>query len=116
MARYRPIDRKHLGETGEDDNAGKLPGWSGITAGSVNTNYLLETSRGKFLLRIDEVKNELDVKRELDLILFLRKHAFPCPQPLADVRNHHYREFGGKYVTLYRWIDGKPALGDRLTP
>jgi homoserine kinase type II len=116
MAVYTPIDKKHLSEIAEDYNLGKLSACTGITAGSVNTNYLLETSRGKILLRIDEVKNELDVKRELDLILFLRKHAFPCPQPLADIRNHHYRELSGKYVTLYRWIDGKPALGDRLTP
>ena len=53
--------------------------------GSVNnSNYCLETPRGRYLLRIDEVKGELDVKRELDLLLYLRKHGFPCPQPLAD--------------------------------
>jgi homoserine kinase type II len=68
MAVYTPIDKKHLSEIAEDYNLGKLAACAGITAGSVNTNYLLETSRGKFLLRIDEVKNELDVKRELDLI------------------------------------------------
>ena len=61
MAVYTPIDKKHLTEIVEDYNLGKLGSCTGITAGSVNTNYLLETSRGKFLLRIDEVKNELDV-------------------------------------------------------
>ena len=39
---------------------------------------------GSISLRIDEVKGELEVKRELDLLLFLRKHGFPCPQPIAD--------------------------------
>ena len=55
-------------------------------AGLGEHNYCLETPRGRHLLRIDEVKGELDVKRELDLLVYLRKHGFPCPQPLADRR------------------------------
>ena len=41
MAAYTPIDKKHLSEIAEDYNLGKLASCAGITAGSVNTNYLL---------------------------------------------------------------------------
>ena len=84
MAVYTELDKHEVAEVVEDYGLVKLIAATGIPSGSVNTNYLLETARGKHLLRVDEVKGELEVKRELDLLLFLRKHGFPCPQPLAD--------------------------------
>ena len=95
MAVYTELDKRELAEIVEDYGLVKLLGATGIPNGSVNTNYLLETARGKHLIRIDEVKSELEVKRELDLLLFLRKHGFPCPQPLADRKGRHYREAAG---------------------
>jgi len=92
----------------------KLIGVSGIPNGSVNTNYRLETMRGRHLLRIDEVKGELDVKRELDFLVYLRKHGFPCPQPIADRKGRLYRESGGKCLSVYRWLDGQLVPADRL--
>jgi len=84
MAVYTQLDERDLSEIVEDYGLVKVTAAKGIPAGSVNTNYLLETPRGKHLLRVDEVKGELDVKRELDLLLFLRKHGFPCPQPVPE--------------------------------
>ena len=105
MAVYTVLDKRELAEVVEDYGLVKLNAATGVANGSVNTTYLLETPRGKHLLRVDEVKGELEVKRELDLLLFLRKHGFPCPQPLADRKGRHYREFGGKCLSLYRWYD-----------
>src|SRR5437763_833073 len=93
----------------------RLSGSASLVTGAVNTSYLLETTRGKHLLRIDEVKSELEVKRELDLLLFLRKHGFPCPQPVADRKGRHYREVNGKCLTLYRYVDGHTVSPARLT-
>src|SRR5690348_13159287 len=92
MAVYTVLDKRELAEVVEDYGLVKLNAANGVANGSVNTTYLLETPRGKHLLRVDEVKGELEVKRELDLLLFLRKHGFPCPQPLADRKGRHYRE------------------------
>ncbi|MBI4518227.1 MAG: homoserine kinase [Deltaproteobacteria bacterium] len=77
--------------------------------GSVDTHYLLETAKGKFVLKIDEVKSEIEVKREQDLFAFLRKHGLPCPVPLADRNNRHYRDRGGKPLSVYRHIEGRVA-------
>ncbi|MGH9389126.1 MAG: homoserine kinase, partial [Vicinamibacteria bacterium] len=62
-----------------------------------------------------EVKGELEVKRELDLLLFLRKHGFPCPQPVADRKGRYYRESGGKCLSVYRYYDGRIVRPERLT-
>lgn len=115
MAVYTPIDRKELAEIIQDYGLGKLGTVKGIPAGSVNTNYVIETTKGKQLLRIDEVKHELDVKREIDLLLFLRKYGFPCPQPTPDRAGRYYREVGGKYLTLYKWIEGRHVPVAKLT-
>jgi len=115
MAVYTVLDRRELAEIVEDYGLVKLLATSGIPAGSVNTHYLLETPRGKHLLRVDEVKGELEVKRELDLLLFLRKHGFPCPHPLADRKGRYYRELAGKCVSVYRYYDGHLVRPERLT-
>jgi homoserine kinase type II len=52
------------------------------------------------------IKSEGEVKREIDLLLFLRKHGFPCPEPVPDRKGRHYRDCGGKCLSLYRYIDG----------
>jgi homoserine kinase type II len=115
MAVYTELDKRELAEIVEDYGLVKLLGVSGIPSGSVNTNYLLETARGKHLLRVDEVKGELEVKRELDLLLFLRKHGFPCPQPVVDRKGRHYRESAGKCVSVYRYYDGHVINMQRVT-
>jgi homoserine kinase type II len=115
MAVYTELDRHELTEITEDYGLVRLLASSGIPSGSVNTNYLLETARGRHLLRVDEVKGELEVKRELDLLLFLRKHGFPCPQPLADRKGRYYRETGGKCFSVYRYYDGHVVPSERLT-
>jgi homoserine kinase type II len=114
MAVYTVLDKRALADIVEDYGLVKLITANGISSGSINTHYLLETPRGKHLLRVDEVKGELDVKRELDLLLFLRKHGFPCPQPLADRKGRLYREVDGKCLSVYRYYDGHVAHAERL--
>jgi homoserine kinase type II len=115
MAVYTVLDKRQLAEIVEDYGLVKLLGASGIPSGSVNTHYLLETARGKHLLRVDEVKGELEVKRELDLLLFLRKHGFPCPQPITDRKGRHYRESHGKCLSVYKYFDGRVVRPERLS-
>src|SRR4029077_20559197 len=115
MAVYTVLDKRELAEIIDDYGLLKLNASTGVVTGSVNMTYLLETPRGKHLLRVDEVKGELEVKRELDLLLFLRKHGFPCPQPLADRKGRHYREVGGKCLSVRRWYDGHVLREDRMT-
>src|SRR5437879_11854065 len=102
MAVYTELDRHELTEITEDYGLVRLLSSSGIPSGSVNTNYLLETARGRHLLRVDEVKGALEVKRELDLLLFLRKPGLPCPQPLADRKGQSYRQEGRTVFSVQR--------------
>src|SRR5437870_3904439 len=106
MAVYTQLSKREASELVADYGLPKLLSVKPVPEGSVNTHYLLETIKGKFVVKIDEVKSELEVKRELELLLFLRKHGLPCPVPLADQRGRHYRDWGGKHLSVYRYIDG----------
>jgi len=107
MAIYTILKRKTLAQFVENFALGKLLKFSGIPAGSVNTHYLLETSKGKFFLKIDEVKDRQEARREIDLLLYLRSRRFSCPAPLPDKEGVYLLEYEGKVVSIYPYIAGK---------
>ena len=115
MAVYTFLDRRHLVQLADDYGLGKLQSSNGVPAGSVNTHYRLDTAKGRYFLKIDEVKSEIEVKREIDLLLFLRKHGFPCPQLIVDRKGRQYRELGGKCLSLYKFIDGHAREATELS-
>jgi homoserine kinase type II len=115
MAVYTALSKREAVDLAADYGLPKLLAVRPIREGSVNTHHLLETARGKFVVKIDEVKSELEVKRELDLLLFLRKHGLPCPVPLADRRGRYCRDWGGKLLSVYRHIDGHTVPPEKLT-
>ena len=116
MAAYTHLTKKDANALAADYGLPKVLSVRAVREGSVNTHYLLETVRGKFIVKIDEVKSEIEVKRELDLLLFLRKHGFPCPVPLADRRGRHCRDWDGKQLSVYRYIDGHSVDPEDLSP
>jgi homoserine kinase type II len=115
MAVRTDLKKKEASELAADYGLPKLIAVRPIREGSVNTHVLLETVKGRFLVKIDEVKSEIEVKRELDLLLFLRKHGFPCPAPLADRRGRHCRDWGGRQLSVYRHVDGRTVAAEDLT-
>src|SRR5229473_6477748 len=116
MAVYTELSKTFLEELVDDYSFGRISNVVGIPEGSVNTNYLLETAKGKFLVRIDEVKGESEVRREIDLLAFLRKHTFPCPHPLQDRMGRFYRDYDNKCVSIYRYHEGRVVPAGRLRP
>lgn len=116
MAVYTQLSKREASEIAADYGLPKLAAAKPVREGSVNTHYLLETIKGKFIVKIDEVKSELEVKRELDLLIFLRKHGLPCPVPLSDLRGRHCRDWGGKLLSVYKFIDGHTVVPEHITP
>ncbi len=116
MAVYTELTKPFLKELADDYGLGRVTSFSGIPEGSINSNYLLETAKGRFLLRIDEVKGENELKRELDLLTFLRKHSFPCPHPMQDRMGRFYRTLNHKCVSMFRFHEGRVLIPERLKP
>lgn len=115
MAVYTVLDRKTVGHLVKPYGLGKLLKVTGVPAGSVNTHYLLETSKGKFFLKIDEVKSESEARRELDLLLFLHTAGFPCPKPCIDRQGRYLHNYDSKIVSISPYLSGKALPEAGLT-
>src|SRR5213594_3927013 len=115
MAIYTVLHKRDCARIADEFGLGDLISYTGVRNGSVNTHYLLETKRGRFFLKIDEIKSELEVKQELELLLYLRKQGCPCPQPLKSKKAKHYHEFHGKYLSVSRYLDGTELPLEGLT-
>ncbi len=116
MAVYTEPAKTFLTSLAEDYGFGRIAKVVGIPEGSVNSNFALETTRGRFLLRIDEVKSEAEVRREMDLLSFLRKHSFPCPHPLQDRTGRFYRDYESKCAAVFRYYEGRVIPPTKLRP
>ena len=110
MAAQTILEKRYLTQIADDYGFGKAQGMVVVPAGSINTHYRLDTAKGRYFLRLDEEKSEMEVKRELDLLLYLRKHGFPCPQLIADRKGRQYREL--HEVLIFRVMG---TTGERAT-
>ena len=115
MAIYTVLDRKAVSSLVRDYGLGRLSVVQGVPAGSVNTHYYIEAAKGKYVLRIDEMKAHAEAQREIDLLIFLRKHGVPCPRPVTDKNGQHLRDYEGKPVSLYHNLPGKGFSAATLT-
>jgi len=116
MAIYTPLSKREAAWIVEEFGLGDLNSYTGIRNGSVNTHYLLEAKRGRFFIKIDEVKSEVEVKQELELLFYLKRQGFPCPQPIKSKSGKYYHELRGKFFSVSRYLDGVELPLEALTP
>ncbi len=114
MAAYTELSKPFLKELADEYGLGRVSNAAAIPEGSVNSNYVIEAAKGKFLLRIDEVKSENELKREIDLLSFLRKHSFPCPHPMQDRMGRFHRPYNNKCVSLFKYQEGRLLPAHKL--
>jgi homoserine kinase type II len=115
MAIYSQLGKKEITKIADEFALGEISSYYGIKNGSVNTHYLIETKRGRYFAKLDEVKSELEVKQELDLLFHLRKQNFPCIQPLKSKTGRFYIEVQGKCLTVSRLLEGSEVPVESLT-
>ena len=116
MAIYTTLTKKEILNIADEFLLGDLVSFTGVKNGSVNTHYFIETKKGKFFAKIDEVKGELEVKQELDLLLHLRKQNYPCNQPQKTKTGRFTIDLQGKCLTVTRYIDGVELPVNSITP
>ncbi len=79
----------------------------GIAEGVENSNYLVETTAGRFILTIYErrVRQE-DLPYFLDLMQWLAQHGFPSAEPMAGRDGAICRQIRGKPAALVQFLNG----------
>jgi homoserine kinase type II len=89
-----------------------------LRAGSVNSNFRLETAAARsFFLRVYEEQELAGARRELGMIEELARLGIPTPAPLELVSGAgRVAEHAGKPVGLHPWVEGEILCSARITP
>jgi len=81
--------------------------FKGIAEGVQNSNYLLETTRGRFILTLYEERVETEyLPYFLDLLTHLADHALPVPRPIRDRTGVALQTLCGRPACLIEFLTG----------
>lgn len=78
-----------------------------FTAGAVQTNFLLQTIKGKFVFRYYENRSKNSVLFESDLIKHLTDNNYPCPAQFENKHGKFVGTYKGKPFIIFEFVEGK---------
>ncbi len=108
MAVYTQITEDELGAFVAGYDLGGLVRFSGIQAGVENSNFLLETGRGRRILTIYEKRvDPADLPFFLGLMGHLAERGVPCPLPVSDREGQALRRLKGKPAAVVSFLEGR---------
>ncbi|HNH24889.1 MAG TPA: phosphotransferase, partial [Accumulibacter sp.] len=98
MSVFTEISAVEVGHWLEKYTLGALRALTGIAEGVQNSNFFLDTTRGRYVLTVFEQSPEETLPFHLALLAHLAGRGIPCPQPIAD-----------RHGLLLSRLQGKPA-------
>ena len=107
MAIYTKLSENVLKEFFSKYNLGKLVNYNGIQDGIENTNYFVQTDKGKFILTIYEKRvEEQDLPFFMGLMRNLFDSNFPSPEPLINKNGNYITEIANKKAAVVSFLNG----------
>lgn len=110
MAVYTDITDDELAGFLDAFDLGAPLAFKGIAEGVENSNFLLETETGRYILTVYEKRVD---RRELpyfiDLMLWLAGRGYACPVPVADRAGRTLGEIRGKPCAIVTFLNGLSA-------
>ena len=108
MAIYTKLDKEKVVSIISNYNLGNMNNYQGIKEGIENTNYLVETDKGKYILTIYEKRvNKDDLPFFSKLMEELSNKKFICPKPILNKNNKYISDLGSKKFMLVSYLEGK---------
>jgi homoserine kinase type II len=125
VAVYTDVVAEELGAFLADYDVGELLAYKGIAEGVENSNFLVHTSRGYFILTLYERRVAAeDLPFFLGLMEHLHARGISCPQPVKNKHGEVLGRLAGRPAAMVTFLDGmwirRPspvhcgALGDAL--
>ncbi len=115
MAVYTPLPKSALEQAASAFGLGALRSAEGVPQGSINTNYRLQTDRGRFFLRHTTARGEPELRFEAALLAHLAEAQFPAPRPLPTRDGAPFIALEGGRVSVFDYLAGEELTRDRLT-
>jgi homoserine kinase type II len=107
MAVYTDVGAEELAAHLASYDIGELLAYKGIAEGVENSNFLLHTSRGNFILTLYEKRvSAADLPFFLDLMEHLASRGITCPQPVKDRQGKMLGTVAGRPAAIVTFLDG----------
>ena len=107
MAIYTKLSENNLKDFFSKYNLGKLLNYKGIKEGIENTNYFIQTEKGKFILTVYEKRVE---KKDLPFFMALMRNLFdenfPSPEPIINKNGSYITDISEKKAAVVSFING----------
>ncbi len=87
-------------------NVGNIISIHRLSGGLANTNYLVETSTGKYVLTICDNKSFEDTQILADILLYLNNNQFETSKIIYNIEREYVSLFQSKPVLLKEYIPG----------
>lgn len=111
MAVYTHISAEDVEQHLTRFSIGDLKTLAGITSGVENSNYLLETTKGKYVLTIFERRtNGDDLPFVFDFMTHVSQRDIPVPVLITDKQGERIHVIQGKACVLASFLEGEPAI------
>jgi len=107
MAVYTEVSDDDLAAFVASYDLGSLRSYKGIAEGVENTNYVVHTEKGPFLLTLYEKRVvPEDLPFFLGLLEHLSKAGINCPTPIRDTQGRMLRTLAGRPAALVTFLEG----------
>lgn len=107
MAVYTTVSDEALSAFLSEYDLGVPRAFKGIAEGVENSNYYLETERGRFILTLFERRADpKDLPYFINVKRHLAKNGFPCPAPVAGKDGVELRQLEGRPAVIVTFLDG----------
>jgi homoserine kinase type II len=107
MAVYTDVAADELAEFLSHYDIGELLSYKGIAEGVENSNFLLHTTAGYFILTLYEKRvAKGDLPFFLDLMMHLASHGINCPQPVQSKSGEALSTLAGRPAAIINFLEG----------
>jgi homoserine kinase type II len=107
MAVYTDVAAEELVEFLRGYDVGDLLSYKGIAEGVENSNFLLHTTMGAFILTLYEKRVAADdLPYFLSLMGYLANHGIACPQPARNRAGENFGELLGRPAAIINFLEG----------
>jgi homoserine kinase type II len=107
MAVYTDVTADDLNQFLTQYKIGELLSYKGIAEGVENSNFLVHTSTGNFILTLYEKRvSEKDLPFFLGLMEHLAARGINCPQPVKNKQGGILGRLAGKPAAIVTFLDG----------
>jgi len=107
MAVYTKLSKDNLEDFFSKYALGKLLNYAEIKDGIENTNYFIQTEKGKFILTLYEKRvEEKDLPFFISLMRNLYDKNFPSPEPIINKNGNYISEVLGKKAAVVSFLEG----------